>query len=39
MRSKFACSLLIIIAVSCSPNNVKNDSRLKKYFDENKVES
>lgn len=38
MRLKFACSLLIIIAVSCSPNNVKKDSRLKKYFDENKVE-
>lgn len=30
--------LLILFAVACSPNNVKIDNSLKKYFDENKVE-
>ena len=29
------CSLLII--TSCSPNNVKTDDSLKKYFDEKQV--
>jgi len=38
MRLIFACSLLLSIISSCSPNNVKKDKRLKKYFDENKVE-
>lgn len=33
-------SFLLILAgfISCSPNNVKQDNSLKKYFDENKVE-
>ncbi len=29
--------LLIILFNSCSPNNIKQDKSLKKYFDENKV--
>jgi beta-lactamase class D len=33
-----ACYLLLIAAFSsCSPNNVKKDNSLKKYFDENKT--
>lgn len=32
------CFLSLIFLVSCSPNNVKQDKSLKKYFDENKVE-
>ena len=31
------CLLLIVFFNSCSPNNVKQDNTLKKYFDENKV--
>ena len=31
------CLLLIVVSSSCSPNNVKKDNSLKKYFDENKV--
>ncbi|MCX6317169.1 MAG: class D beta-lactamase, partial [Bacteroidetes bacterium] len=27
-----------ILLVACSPNNIKQDKSLKKYFDENKVE-
>lgn len=34
----FACCLLMILALSCSTNNVKKDNSLKKYFDENKVD-
>ena len=30
--------LLIAFLQSCSPNNVKQDKSLKKYFDDNKVE-
>lgn len=30
--------LILFVAVSCSPDNVKKDNSLKKYFDENKVE-
>ncbi len=30
--------LLIVILTACSPDNVKKDNSLKKYFDENKVE-
>lgn len=33
-----ACCLLLIVLAACSPNNVKVDNSLKKYFDENKVE-
>jgi beta-lactamase class D len=29
--------LLLLVLGSCSPNNVKEDNSLKKYFDENKV--
>jgi beta-lactamase class D len=29
---------LLLIAISCSPDNIKRDNSLKKYFDENKVE-
>ncbi|MBS1653805.1 MAG: class D beta-lactamase, partial [Bacteroidetes bacterium] len=28
----------VVIFFSCSPNNVKTDNSLKKYFDENKVD-
>lgn len=38
MRLAVACGLLFFVAVCCSPNNVKQDKSLKKYFDENKVE-
>ncbi len=31
-------SLILLGVVSCSPDNVKKDNSLKKYFDENKVE-
>ena len=35
----FACCLLSIAVFSaCSPNNVKEDKSLKKYFDENKTD-
>jgi beta-lactamase class D len=37
MKFVFAYSLLLFI-IACSPNNVKKDNSLKKYFDENKVE-
>lgn len=33
----FACCLLLIALAACSPNNVKEDNSLKKYFDENKA--
>lgn len=36
MRFIAGLCLLLVIA-SCSPNNVKEDESLKKYFDENKV--
>lgn len=32
------CSLLPLLFVACSPNNVTVDDSLKKYFDNNKVE-
>lgn len=32
----YTLTLLVLIA-SCSPNNIKQDNSLKKYFDENKV--
>ncbi len=32
------CLSLIVVIASCSPNNVKKDNSLKKYFDENKVD-
>ena len=32
------CLLLIAVFSACSPNNVKKDNSLKKYFDENKVD-
>ena len=31
-------SLILLAAISCSPDNIKKDNSLKKYFDENKVE-
>ena len=31
-------SLVLLAAISCSPDNIKKDNSLKKYFDENKVE-
>jgi beta-lactamase class D len=37
MRFIAYCLLLIALLSSCSPNNVKQDNSLKKYFDENKV--
>lgn len=42
MRSFFSGLTIIVIAAigfqACSPNNIKQDNSLKKYFDENKVE-
>jgi beta-lactamase class D len=38
MRVFAYCLLSIIVASACSPNNVKEDKSLKKYFDENKTE-
>jgi beta-lactamase class D len=38
MRFITYCLLLIALLQACSPNNVKQDKSLKKYFDENKVE-
>src|SRR5687768_6047109 len=38
MRSIAYCLLPIAFLFSCSPNNVKKDNSLKKYFEENKVE-
>lgn len=35
MRNIACCLLLIAAFSSCSPNNVKKDNSLKKYFDEN----
>ncbi len=32
------CLLLIVFLQACSPNNVKKDNSLKKYFDENNVQ-
>lgn len=37
MKAVVYC-LLLITLFSCSPNNVRQDKSLKKYFDENKVE-
>jgi beta-lactamase class D len=38
MRSIFLFFLSAIILAACSPNNVKQDKSLKKFFDDNKVE-
>ncbi|MEI9947049.1 MAG: penicillin-binding transpeptidase domain-containing protein [Chitinophagaceae bacterium] len=38
MRLIAYCLLVIVVFASCSPNNVKTDNSLKKYFDENKVD-
>src|SRR5215510_12308967 len=38
MRVIAYCLLLIVYCGSCSPNNVKKDNSLKKYFDQNKVD-
>lgn len=38
MRSIFYSLLLAVLFFSCSPNNVKKDKGLAKYFEENKVE-
>lgn len=37
MRNIACCLLLVAAFSSCSPNNVKKDNSLKKYFDENKT--
>ncbi len=38
LKSFFAVFFtLSVLLIACSPNNVKEDSSLKKYFDENKV--
>jgi beta-lactamase class D len=37
MKFVVCCSLLVAFFYGCSPNNVKQDNSLKKYFDENKV--
>lgn len=38
MRSILYSLLIAVLFFSCSPNNVKKDSGLAKYFEENKVE-
>lgn len=38
MRRFFYALLLPVLIAACSPNNVKQDKKLKKYFDENKVD-
>ena len=38
MRRFFHVLLLPVLIAACSPNNVKQDKKLKKYFDENKVD-
>ena len=38
MRLFFYVLLLPVFFVACSPNNVKQDKKLKRYFDENKVD-
>lgn len=38
MRHFFYVLLLPILISACSPNNVKQDKQLKKYFDENNVD-
>jgi beta-lactamase class D len=38
MRSFVYLWLLVVLFQSCSPNNIKEDKSLKKYFDEHKVE-
>src|SRR6185436_5720222 len=38
MKATFSLLPFLIFLISCSPNNVKKDNSLKKYFDENKVE-
>ncbi|MBL7749268.1 MAG: class D beta-lactamase [Chitinophagaceae bacterium] len=38
MRPIVYLLLLVVLVQSCSPNNIKEDKSLKKYFDENKVE-
>lgn len=38
MRFIVIYCLLLVVVFSCSPNNVKQDKSLKKYFDENKTE-
>ncbi|MBS1920153.1 MAG: class D beta-lactamase [Bacteroidetes bacterium] len=38
MRWNSLYQLILILFFSCSPDNVKQDKSLKKYFDENKVE-
>src|SRR5258705_780962 len=37
MKLVVCCLLLVAFFYGCSPNNVKQDKSLKKYFDENKV--
>ena len=37
MRFIAYCLLLIVFLPHCTPNNVKQDNSLKRYFDENKV--
>ena len=38
MKVLVYCLLLIVLFNACSPNNVKQDKSLEKYFDENKVD-
>ncbi len=38
MRSVVSFLLAVVLLSACSPNNVKQDKSLKKFFDENKVE-
>jgi beta-lactamase class D len=38
MRLLISYSLVLLTVFSCSPDNIKKDNSLKKYFDENKVD-
>jgi beta-lactamase class D len=38
MRLTVAYFFVLLFAFSCSPDNIKKDNSLKKYFDENKVD-
>ena len=38
MRFVAYCMVIIVLLQNCSPNNVRTDDSLKKYFDENRVE-
>lgn len=38
MRVIVSCLLVLVLFAACSPNNVKEDARVNKYFADNKIE-